>query len=608
MCAVIAGLPPRLQVVPEGPDWFAWRDQALLYRQHLREQCEVNLDVRRACMALAADDPCFDMLLFGCVFEPRDRLDRPKGWYPMVPFHFQVDIIRWLQDLVAAVPGTPRAMLGRGDGILEKARGMAGSWTCCAYAAHGWRWGDGFLAGFMSYKQEVVDKANLPDTLFVKIEGYLGLDERVPETRQITVFGKPMLTSVRPPKWLIPEGYDPNRHNNELLLTHPTRTNVISGYATTMRTGVGGRQTIMFLDEAAKFDAFAVVWQSMSAVTDHRVALSSADLRFGSGFRDLARVAERACRDETAGPAFLRLRPEAHPERDELWREETAARHAGIESAAEAMAREYDLDYDAGGGSHIYTRANQIEPVPLAFDPANEMLDFCIDPGIRDMTAFHLVKYDPGLGRYGVLASYANNGMPAEFYASLIVGQPLPGLYDYGPEEERLMEEWFIPHGSRIRLYVGDAAGTHRGGGNLSTFYGDLREASARLTDGKRPVVVWCSKDAEFTRLQPRISALRWLLEQCDFNDAPDVRRTLEAIREHRWKAIRDDRETTTISEAPVRTWGHDRVTALEFYAANRKHAAGLAKNAATAPAPIRVTMSGKPRTPNKKHAGYVRG
>jgi len=598
-----------LRTVPEVADeWWAWREKVLAYRLLVRDRIETDLAARKSVLAMAADDPAYDMIMFGCVFEPRDREGRPRGWWPMIPYHFQVDVIRWYQDIMAAVPGSESAKLGRGDGIMEKARGMAGSWTFCVVAAHGWRYLDGFLAGFMSYKQEVVDKANLPDTLFVKIESYLGLDRRVPETRDMEVQGKAVAMPIRPPDWLIPEGYDPAKHNNELMIAHPTRSNVISGYSTTERTGVGGRQTVMFLDEAAKYTAFPTVWQSLSAVTDHRIAFSSADLRFGSGFRDLARLAERAQREGTAGPAFIRLRPELHPERDQIWREETEARHAGGPLAEEAMAREYDLDYDAGGGTNIYRKAQEIQPIAIGFDPANEALDFCIDPGIHDMTAFHLVKYDPGLGRYGLLESYANNGMPADFYASLIVAQPLYGLYDYGPEEERIMEEWFRPYGRRIRMYVGDSAGTTRGGGNLSTFYGDLRAAALRLTDNQRSINVWSSNDAQFRYLEGRISALRWMLDILDVNDTPSCRRTLEAIKDHRWKSLREDRETTATAKTPVRTWGHDRVTALEFYAANRKYAGAMEKNALASPAPVRVSMSGRPILPNKHKRGYLRG
>lgn len=606
--AIIPGLPKQLRVVPENPeDWREWRNRVLAYRILTRNRANTDVDFRRDVVAMAIDDPCYDFCVFGSVFEPRARENQPPGWLPMIPYHFQVDLVRWIEEILSVLPGTSSAKLGRGDGVMEKARGMAGSWTCAAYAATQWKYSDGFIGGFMSYKQDLVDKANNPESIFVKIDGYLGLDRRVPELRMLPVgeFGS-LAVPIRSPEWMIPEGYDAQRHNHDLILAHPTKTNILSGYSTGPRTGVGSRQTVMFLDEAAKFDAFRVVWDSMSAVTDHRIALSSADTSFGTAFRDLARHAERSLRQNAPGPAFLRLKADIHPDRDEIWREEMSARHADSGMGQAAMAREYDLDYEAGNGALIYRKAQEIEPVALDFNPSSEIIDFCIDPGMRDMNAFHLVKYTPATGRYGLMASYANNGYPAEFYASLCMGELLVNQYSYGPEEERIADIFarYLPF---IRLWVGDPAGKHRGP-NATSFYDEFRMATDRISDGKKVINIWNSNMAKFSHIDPRIAALRWLLDRMDINNTPDVRTTLEAIRDHRFSTFKEGRENTVVGKNPVHSWGHDRVTALEFYAANRKNYVAMddilaeqRKNGV-----IRRSMSGKPM--NRRHAGYVRG
>lgn len=601
----ILGLPKGMRTIPNhAPDWETWRDRALVYRMQMRDLADRDEGARKHLIEVATDDPLYDFVVFGATFEPRNRPDRPKGWYPLIPYAFQGELIRWIEDVIAADPRTPSALLGRGDGVLEKARGMAGTVTICGFLGNRWRFDDGFVGGVMSYKEDVVEKTMSTDTIFYKIEGYLGLDARVPEFRDLRVGADTELVPIRSPGWLIPEGYDPNLHNLNLSLANPTTTNVINGYSTSGRTGVGARLTVLFMDEAAKFQAFGQVWQSTSATTDHRIAISSADIRYGTGFRDLARVAEHAQQSGGNGPAFLRLRPEAHPERDELWREEIESRHAGGEQASEALAREYDLDYDAGGGAFIYPRAKEIVPVALSFNPANEMLDFCIDPGIRDMTAFHAVKVDPGLDRYGLLLSYASSGQPAEFYASLVMGQPLAG-YDYGEEEERVMA-FFLAYGPRVRFWIGDPAGKARGGGKATSFYQDFREATRELSDGKRAISIWSSDKSDYKHLRPRHSALRWLISKLDINDAPDTRRTLAAIQDHRFPARKDDREVTSEPDVTVRTWGHDRVTALEFYAAHRKLGGAMQVAAETANTTVqRVSISGRPYSSRKK-AGYV--
>jgi hypothetical protein len=597
MVELIPGLPPALAHVPDTlAAWEAWRDMVLAYRVLIREQADADETVRAEVSRLCAADAAYEMCVMGCVYEPRERVDRPAGWRPMIPYAFQVTVLRFIDEVYAAMPGTPGALLGRGDGVIEKARGMAGSWTVCAWAAHAWRHKPAVAIGLMSYKEDLVESADNPDALFYKVEGYLGISDKVPETIAMELDGEEIAVPMRAPAWHLPKGFS-DANNRELILSHPTRANVIVGYTTTERTTTGGRLSILFMDEGAKFKAFRTVWNSSSAVTDHRLSLSSADLTYGTGFRDIARAAERAQKSGGPGPAFLRVSIDLHPERDEIWRTELEARHSTDPFAALAFAREYELDYEAGHGAHIYTRAQEIEPVEIVFHPNEMTLDFCLDPGIRDMCAFHLVTHDAGTGRYGVWRSYAKNGVAADFYASLVIGQEL-GHYDYTDEELELMED-FARYGRYIRYWVGDPAGKARSQATATSFYDEFKRATGELTEGRRKIAIWSSDKPKYKQIGPRHDALRWLLPMLDFNETPQTRRTLEAVRDHRFAAEREGAERAAASTLPIRTWGHDRVTALEFYACHRRlggDAARAGQRAAAQSAP-RFTMSGKPIT-----------
>lgn len=601
----IAGLRANIRVVPEEPEaWREWVPKALAFRAYQQDRCLKDNGARDDSLALCAEDPLYEFLVFGCVFEPRERVNadgevRPPGWYPWIPYPFQVDLVRWIEQTMAASPGTPAARLGRGDGLAEKARGMTGSWTFCGYIGNRWRHLDGFVGGMMSYKEDLVDKRFSTDSLFFKLKGYLGLDNKILETRKMRVGTTTLDIPVKPPAWLIPDGYSPREHSQDLLLVHPERPNSVNGYSTGERSGVGGRGSLMFLDEGAKFPAFPTVWNSMSAVTDHRLTTSSPDTSFGTGFRDLARHAEHALANGTPGPNFIRLRPDQHPERDAVWREEIESRHSANPFAVQMLAREYDLDYEAGHGAHIYPKAQSIEPKPLEFHPGKHSLDFTIDPGIRDMTAFHLISYDAAEHRYGLLASYANSGKPADFYATLVCATP-SSAYDYGEEEYRIME-WFDRWGKNIRFWIGDPAGKARGGGQATSFYDDFRNATTRLTDGRKTIAIWSSDKKEFRYFEPRIAALRWLLDILDVNNEPDTIRTLEAIRDHRYRAMHEGRETTNPLGDPVRTWGFDRVAALEYFAAHRRIGNTLTSMAPVKP--VRVKLGGTPWQNRKKPA-----
>lgn len=593
---ILRGLPPHLARLPMERDaWAAWRDDVMLWRAGMLVQAERDRALRQELLALAREDVLTGLCLFGCVFEPRDRLDVrghivAKGWLPLIPFPFQAVLVRWLARVCAVLPGSPEAQKGRGDGVVEKARGMAFSWTVCAYLAQRWLFDHDFLAGVMSYKEDLVDRTGATDTLFFKVRANIGVESRVPAFRPLMVHGERLSVPIRPPSWLIPKGWDHHVHDTHLVLTHPERTNVIQGYTTTRRTGTGARLTMMVIDEAAKFVSLRDAWEAASAVTDHRVAGSSADMSYGTGFRDLARWAEEANQRDLPGPSFLRLTPDAHPERDARWRTETMARHAGDELARRAFAREYELDYEAGHGEFIYPMAREITPKPLEFDPLIHRLDVAIDPGIRERTAIHLIMFDPGTTRYGVLASYVQANQPAEFYATLFLAEPL-GHYRYGDEEQRIMS-WFERYGHLVRLWVGDPAGKQRGGAGMS-FYEAISRAVNELSDGGRRIVITAGGSQDYRRFASRHDALRWLLQRCDFNDTPDVIATLRAIRDYRYKVVAD-REVTHEPTTPVRSYGHDRVTALEYYAVNRR-----LSRMATPSSPMRtvvLTPSGRPR------------
>lgn len=605
----ILALPKHLRRVPDfRPEWEAWRDQVLVERTTIRALIEKDLGLRREVLAGCFADPCYDQIIFRCHFEPRDRMNRARGWYPTVPFEFQVRTMRFIVDVVAIMPGSELARLGRSDAIVEKARDMTFSWTLTDFMANRWLYDDGFVGGLMSYNEDMVEKSNDTGTLFYKLEGSIGLDPRVPILRTIALPGADaeLDVPVRPPDWMVPEGYDVTKHNQQRTLAHPTKTNVITGFTTTERATTGARLTVIGMDEAAKFAAFMAAWLTARAVTDHVIAGSSPDVRWGTGFRDAANHAREANERGDAGPSFLRLEASEHPYRDEIWREEIEARHSGSQEAADSLDREYGLNYNAGIGSQVYPDAEKIQPKALLFNPANESLDFCIDPGHSNMCAFHLVKYDPAYDEYGVMASYANAGKPAEFYASLACASPISGRYVYGEAEEEIME-WFDHHRRRIRFWIGDPAGKARTGahrnGKLTSFYDDFAATCEELT--AHPIHIYSSDKAQFKQFPPRMAALRWLLPKLQFNDVPQVRRTRQGILDHRFPSRRNHRESTSEDTLPVRHPLFDRVTALEYLAAY--HKMGFQVAAMESAEPERLTMSGK-AWGDRKRAGYSPG
>lgn len=589
---LVPNLPPTMATIPEQSDaWRAWRDRVLRVRVELQRNAEHDLALQ-AELKQKISDPLFFMAIFGVHFEPRDRPERPKGWYPSVPMPFQGRLVRWIEAVLGIDPSSPEGLKGRADGILEKSRGMTGTYTFMQFAASRWLADEGFACGLASYKGDLVDKANSPSTLFYKVRANLGLVDAVP-VRKFLALGDAgdILCPLRLPEWVLPAGFKRRTHDTEMALTNLERSNYLIGATSTGKTGTGERWTVMIDDEASKWFEFQHAWENQSAVTDHRLALSSADRRYGSGFRDLAVAGASAQKDpELPGPSYLRLDWSEHPEQDAGWQTAMRARHADNPAAFE---REYGLDYDAGHANKIYAEKAQRVPIKVVtFRPAEQALDWCVDPGIANNTAMHLVSYDAGLDQYALLESYTNHSKPAEFYATIMLGTPLYVAYDYSDEDEAVMAS-FRTYGEHIRYFIGDPAGNQRSSVTATSFYDELRASIARLSDGRRAIAVSTKYDEGARSIGVRIEALRWLLGKLVINDTVRTRRTHAALLEHAFPAPPEHRPALDREpQAPLRFWGHDLVTALEYLAVHRKLATATTF---TRLAPVRAGISGKP-------------
>ena len=570
----IDGLPDHLRDVPTSQEgWLTWKEDIALYREWVKRTCESDQAMQAVVTALCTKDPAYFLTIFGVIFEPRQRGTQRPGWYPWTLYASQVDLIRFIEG-AASRHDDPT---GKGDGVIEKSRDMGATWTLCGYVAHQWLFADAFVAGLVSRKEDLVDDPGNPDAMFYKVEGILGIEKSVPE-------------DMRLPTWLFPRGFEAKFHDLKLKLIHPSKPNVILGESTTAKSGVGGRATMRINDEASKIEAFGPSWSSQSASTAHRIALSSADLRYGADFYNLARQAERASTNpDISGPAYFRLNWFDHPERDLDWYDREKARHA---NDPHGFAREYDIDYHAGLGDWVYPLARQKQPGSFPYDPRLGQLSCAIDPGLRDPSSFIWLQYDPGHDRYRVVNGIMVPGAAGPDYcASLLVGFPLSGPdgYDYTPAELDLMT-WTGSLRATV-IYVGDPFGDNSGGSGKETFYDALARTSRTLTDGTHRIAVRTKFD-EGARFHPaRKTALNDLLPRLDFHDAPGPRYVLDALKENHYRAAPDGRPTNTEPTNPVHDWSSHATAALEYFAVHRavhsrvEHLGRIK--------PIRATLSG---------------
>jgi hypothetical protein len=582
MAQRIRGLPDHIAEVPEdGTAWLQWREDALLFREWCRRVADDDPEKRAYILQLAANDVAFDMLVFGCIFEPRRVTDqrvtadgeieefvRPQGWYPWVPYPFQVEMVRFIDGCLDRQDDP----LGRGDGVIEKSRDMGATWVFCFYVASKWRHADDFIAGLFSRKEDMVESKN-QSSMFYRIEANLGLNSKIPETCRAhgTIFDG---HTVRPPDWLVPAGYEAKIHNTQLNLLHPTKTNEILGEATTSRSGVGTRTTMNVLDEAAKIDDLLEMWSIHEAVTDHRFALSSADRQYGDGMYLLATQARLAAQDPTReGPALMTLDWRKHPLRDAAWAQRRKARFAS-DGDLNRFAREYEIDWDAGMGDWVYPAAKTILPGPFPYELTHGDVFGQIDPGLRDPTAIVFHQYVPVQNRYRCVEALTLKTPNAEYLAPILMGFP-PGHPARSAYVEQAIHEvmdftWLLRQQGRAITWIGDTYGDNAGGSGRESFYEALlrtsRELSKLYPDLPPVELVVMTKYDEGARFhRKRKECLTSLLPRYDFDDTPRVRYVLEAIQTNRYKSQEDGRLVMNEPNSPAHDWSSHPTSACEY-------------------------------------------
>ncbi len=583
MPVTIPALTPfGMEVVPDTRrDWIRWREQVLKVRVLLRRKAESSPAFRAQLLELAAQDAAFFLCIYGSILEPRTIVDttldndgnemsftRPRGWYPWVPYHYQVELIRTMEDTLATEEDTS----GKGDLVIEKSRDMGATWTMCAYVAHDWLFGENVYVGLFSRKEEYVDSDN-PNSMFFKIEALSGIYRKIQDTCYApgTIFhGIP----VKIPDYLRPVGFDERIHDHKLNLIHPTKSNQIFGESTTSKSGIASRTNYNIIDEGAKIAPLLDMWSGQSAVTSHRIVLSSADRREGDGMYTLVEDARRATRDPGIdGPRLVTLHWRRNPMFDDAWYERQKARHA---NDPHGFAREYDIAWNAGIADWVYPHARELSPSYAPYDATLGQVWCTIDPGLADPSAMAWIQSEPGTPFYRVVESLVIRNPNAEYLAPLLMGFP-PGhhvreMYHEASEQEILDFTWKLRQTGHAVEFVGDPYGRNSGGAGKETFYDALLRRSRELNrqyPERAPMElrVKCKFD-EGARFHPaRKESLSTLLPLLKIHKSPRCLYVLDALQRNRYRPSDDGRMVMNEANTPLHDWTSHIVTALEYFA-----------------------------------------
>jgi hypothetical protein len=537
--ATIPGLPPELRIVPPapaGPDdpdreakrqaWRVWRGKVSTWRDEQHRLCENRPDLQEMEREKCRRSTPYFLAVWGCLFEPRKRKQKVGYGGEFIPFAKQVDLLDTFRDCLSSEGEGPLS-----DLAVSKSRDVGASWCMCGEAVKQWLFDQDVQIRIVSYKEELVESKK-SGSLFWKID-YL--------IRHL-------------PQWMVPQLNDVH-----LILTNLENGNVIGGEATTKRSVRGDRASWMFFDEAAVFEEFAEMWTGTVAAADTRVAVSSIHTEYGADFFNLSMNDEWPLEDR---PMRLAVDWWDHPLHDEAWLENEKKRYKLNEAG---FFREVLRNPFEGVKTYVYPEAHSAVPTAeYRYNPQLPQYN-AIDPGVRDDFAVVFLQEDPGTGLVHVVDGYSSSGKPADYYGTVIVGIPEPGLWDYDSEAYRIMG---FTKDRKAGTTYGDMSGFNQEAATMDSVYARLAKYGIhvtrdRLKDGK------ISQSRRVARSHKgRREAMRDLWPRLRFADTDGARRVLEAMKMHRYKP--GDKAVMSEEKVPLHDWTSHFASCLEFYAVNK--------------------------------------
>lgn len=241
--------------MPLRPDDFNGRlvpkglTENLLFRRRVIKLGCADSDYARELWIMCKRDLLFWMNTFVWTFNPRKK---PSA-LPFITWEYQDGTLLEMDRI-----------LGKEDLGMAKSRDMGATWMVLMLML--WRWQFHDLETFMlvSRKEDLVDKAQDPDTLFAKIDFALKYQ----------------------PEWL-----KPKCTRNKLHLYNHSTGSTINGGSTTSDVTRGGRRTAIMFDEFASVDSGHAVMSASADVTECRLFISTPK-GSGNAFYDIMNMPE----------------------------------------------------------------------------------------------------------------------------------------------------------------------------------------------------------------------------------------------------------------------------------------------------------------------------
>ncbi len=229
------------------------RSENLRYRRWINQRALANKRTRDGLVEACAADILFYINTFAFTFTPKAKGLAPKV-VPFITYPFQD---RSILNILAHIDH-------QRDLVIEKSRDMGASWMCLYAMEWLWHFVPWTQSLMVSRNFDLVD-GNTPDALFWKIDFH---HKWVPE-------------------WMWPGGSPGNVDRLEGYYNNRSNGATMTGQATTRKLGIGGRGTVLFLDEFSRVDRDIEVRDGTADTADCRI-FNSTHTGPGTAFHGLA--------------------------------------------------------------------------------------------------------------------------------------------------------------------------------------------------------------------------------------------------------------------------------------------------------------------------------
>lgn len=472
----------------------------------------------------AKKDPVLFIDKFCYTFDPKRE-----------PYHLEFNLFDFQKELVIEI----QSAINNGyDIFIEKCREMGATYTVVDILLWFWLYvpGSNFLLG--SRKEDYVDNTK-------------GNSNEV-SNKEESLFGKLEYTINRLPAFMLPKGFDMNKHLTYMSLVNPENGNNISGESSNPNFSRGGRQKAILLDEFAFWDNDSAAWGSTADTTNCRIVLTTPGIKPSKAKRlRYGKDGEKI--------KVITLPYNLDPRKDKAWLEGQRTRRSD-----EDFAREIMINWETSITGKVYPEIVNRIVGEFPYIP-NEALHCSWDFGL-DGVAFQFWQRNKATRKMRLVDCYTNNNKAIQFYFKLF------GIKEFTDPMgmKRKIDDLFIYTNDdlqAVEAFKGFQTPTHFGDPDVSKRSLLTGTSTRQALNDVGIYVITKPEDNDFISRREKTKIL--LQNGIEINDTPRTDYWLECMLNARYPQRKEDSESTTAIKLPIHDWTSHHRTATEYFAVN---------------------------------------